>query len=41
MMHDEPHTCLVIANTATSGRFEDQVFWYKAELHPPFKVGSE
>lgn len=39
--HDEPHTCLVIANTSTSDRFEDRVFWYKAELHPPFKVGSD
>jgi hypothetical protein len=25
--------CLVIDNTSTSEKIEDQVFWYKAELH--------
>lgn len=33
--------CIVIAKNATSDRWEDQVFWYKAEMHPPFKVGAE
>lgn len=32
---------VVIAKNATSDRWEDQVFWYTAELHPPFKVGAE
>jgi hypothetical protein len=33
--------CLVIDNTSHSNCIEDCVFWYKAEMHPPFKVGSE
>jgi hypothetical protein len=33
--------CLVIKNNATSDRIEDRVFWYKAEMHPPFEVGAE
>lgn len=31
--------CLVIDNTSTSGKLEDQVFWYKADLHDKFQVG--
>jgi hypothetical protein len=31
----------VIKNNATSDRIEDRVFWYKAEMHPPFEVGAE
>jgi hypothetical protein len=33
--------CLVINNTANAGRLEEQVFWYKAELHNDFHVGPE
>lgn len=33
--------CLVIDNTSHSNNIEDCVFWYKADIHPPFKVGSE
>ncbi len=33
--------CLVIDNTSTSGKLEDQVFWYKADLHNDFHVGPE
>ena len=36
----ENHECLVIDNNAKSNRIEDQVFWYKAESQPPFKLGS-
>lgn len=34
---------VVIAKNATytSDRWEDRVFWYTAELHPPFKVGAD
>lgn len=37
----ENYECIVIANNAKSNKIEDQVFWYKAEPHPPFKLGSE
>jgi hypothetical protein len=29
----ENKQCIVIDNTSTSNKLEDQVFWYKAELH--------
>jgi hypothetical protein len=35
------YECLVIHNNATSNRIEDQVFWYKADEHPSFRVGPE
>jgi hypothetical protein len=34
----ENYECLVIHNGAKSNKIEDQVFWYKADLHPPFKL---
>lgn len=34
------YECLVIDNTSQSSRLEDCVFWYKAELHPPFRIGA-
>jgi hypothetical protein len=34
----ENYECLVICNGVQSNRLEDQVFWYKAESHPPFKL---
>ena len=37
----ENYECLVINNNAKSNKIEDQVFWYKAESHPPFKLGSK
>ena len=37
----ENYECLVICNCAKSNRIEDQVFWYKAETHPPFRLGSQ
>lgn len=37
----EDFECLVIHNTSKSNRFEDQVFWYKANIHEPFRIGSK
>lgn len=34
----ENFECLVIANGVQSNRLEDQVFWYKASEHPPFRL---
>jgi hypothetical protein len=34
----ENYECLVICNNVSSNRLEDQVFWYKASDHPPFKL---
>jgi len=34
----ENFECLVICNGVQSNRLEDQVFWYKASDHPPFKM---
>ena len=34
----ENYECLVIANGVQSNKLEDQVFWYKASAHPPFKL---
>jgi len=33
--------CLVIDNTSISDKLEDQVFWYKAEMHGAFRMGYE
>jgi len=37
----ENYECLVICNNCSSNKLEDQVFWYKAEPHDDFKIGSE
>lgn len=37
----ENYECLVIDNNAKSNQLRDQIFWYKAESHPPFKLGSK
>jgi hypothetical protein len=36
----ENFECLVIDNTAKSNKIEDMVYWYKADSHPPFKMGA-
>jgi hypothetical protein len=36
----ENYECLVIDNNAKSNKLEDQVFWYKANPHPDFKLCS-
>ena len=37
----ENYECLVINNNAKSNKLEDQVFWYKAEERPEFKIGAD
>lgn len=37
----EGYGCLVIDNTSKSNKLEENVFWYQAEDHPPFTVGSK
>ena len=34
----ENYECLVICNNVSSNKLEDQVFWYKAAEHPPFRM---
>ena len=34
------YECLVVDNTSQSSKLEDCVFWYKAELHPDFRIGA-
>lgn len=36
----ENYECLVINNNANSNRLQDQIFWYKAQPHADFKLGS-
>lgn len=37
----ENYECLVINNNAKSNKLQDLIFWYKAESHPNFKLGSK
>lgn len=37
----ENYECLVINNNAKSNKLQDQVFWYKADNHGDFKLGSK
>jgi hypothetical protein len=37
----ENYECLVIYNNAKSNKLIDQVFWYKADNHNDFKLGSK
>jgi hypothetical protein len=37
----ENYECLVINNNVKSNKLQDQVFWYKAENHNDFKLGSK
>jgi hypothetical protein len=32
--------CLVIDNTTQSNKLQDCIFWYKADLHPDFRIGA-
>jgi len=36
----ENYECLVINNNSKSNQLQDQIFWYKAEPHSDFKLGS-
>lgn len=37
----ENYECLVINNNAKSNKLQDQVFWYKADPHGDFRLGSK
>ena len=37
----ENYECLVINNNAKSNKLYDQIFWYKAETRPDFRLGSK
>ena len=37
----ENFECLVINNNAKSNKLQDQVFWYKADTHNDFRLGSK
>jgi len=37
----ENYECLVINNNAKSNKLHDQIYWYKADHHKPFKLGSK
>lgn len=37
----ENFECLVINNNTKSNKISDQIFWYKAETRPDFKLGSK
>jgi len=37
----ENFECLVINNNAKSNKLQDQIFWYKADHHNDFKLGSK
>ena len=37
----ENYECLVINNNSKSNKLQDQIFWYKAESHPDFRLGSK
>jgi len=37
----ENFECLVINNNAKSNKLQDQIFWYKAQNHSGFKLGSK
>jgi hypothetical protein len=34
------YECLVVDNTSQSSKLEECVFWYKAEIHPDFRIGA-
>jgi hypothetical protein len=37
----EDYECLVIDNNSKSNKLEDQIYWYKADPHNNFKLGSK
>jgi hypothetical protein len=37
----ENYECLVINNNVKSNKLHEQIFWYKAESHKDFKLGSK
>jgi hypothetical protein len=37
----EDYRCLVIHQNARSNKLSDQVFWYRADIHGPFRLGAK
>lgn len=37
----ENYGCIVIHNSAKSNQLQDQVFWYKADLHTNYRIGAD
>lgn len=37
----QDYHCMVIKNRVLSNKIEDVVFWYKARIHKPFRVGTQ
>ena len=37
----ENYECLVIQNNTKSNKLEDQVFWYKAQIHKDYRIGAD
>ena len=37
----ENYECLVINNNSKSNKLQDQIFWYKAQAHTNFRLGSK
>jgi hypothetical protein len=37
----ENYECLVVSNNAKSNKLDQQIFWYKANAHGDFKLGSK
>jgi hypothetical protein len=35
------YECLVVNNNTQSNKLEDAIFWYKANIHPDFKIGAD
>jgi hypothetical protein len=35
------YECLVVDNNSKSNKLNDQIFWYKAQPRPDFKLGSK
>jgi hypothetical protein len=34
------YECIVINNNSQSNRFQDNIFWYKAQMHGEFRIGA-
>ena len=34
------YECLIVDNTSQSAKLEDCIFWYKADMHPDFRIGA-
>ena len=37
----ENYECIVIDNTTKSNDLADQLYWYRAEIHPEFRIGAK